>query len=90
MEPTFPEPLLCVLPVGKRASANTIRKHFLQSEFLDKGQRFALKALEVLLSRSYSRLVDILHKAEVSVSRKIPYLNVQTGLLIKTVHKIPD
>lgn len=89
MESIFPESLLCVWPVGKCASANTIRKHFLQSEVLDKGQRFALKALEVLLSRSYSRLVDILHKAGVSVSRKIPYLNVQTGLLIKTGHKNP-
>lgn len=72
------------LYAGNRVLANTVKKHFLRSGLLNKGQRFALKALEVLSSGPYSRLVDILCKAEISVSRKIPYLNVQTRLLIKT------
>lgn len=62
---------LCMfgLYVGNCVLANTIKKHFLRSGLLNKGQRFALKAL-VLLSSLYSRLVDILCKAEISVSRR--------------------
>lgn len=74
MQSTVHKPL-CVfcLYVGKRVLANTVKKCFLRrSGILNKGQRFALKALEVRLNSPYSRLVDIPHKAEISVSRKNP------------------
>lgn len=73
------------LYVGNYVLANTTKNHFLRrSGLLNKGQRFALKALEVLLSGPYSRIADNLCKAEISVSRKNPVFESADKVVNKT------
>ena len=83
-ESTVCKPLVCVLPLCRKpCTSKTVKKHFLRrSGLLNKGQRFALKASEVLSSSPYSRLVDILCQAEISVNRKNP--------IVECVDKVDD